>query len=233
MGRHHDDAFPGESEAYRAARDALLEAEQDLRQRVEEVAALRRALPVGGALKEDYVFQEGAADLADSETVRETRFSELFADGKDSLLLYSFMYVPGGDPCPMCTAFLDSLDGAAPHVADRVNLAVAAKAPVAAIRDWARGRGWGNLRLLSSGGTGYNADYIAERPDGTQLGVMNVFRRTADGIHHSHGSEMIYAGTAGDGQHPRHMDLIWPLWNLFDLTPDGRGTDWFPKTRYG
>jgi predicted dithiol-disulfide oxidoreductase (DUF899 family) len=62
---------------------------------------------------------------------------------------------------------------------------------------------------------------------------MNVFRRTADGIHHCYGSEMIYAGTAGDGQHPRHMDLIWPLWNLFDLTPDGRGTDWFPKTRYG
>ncbi len=232
MGEFHDDRFPGENEAYRVARDRLLAAEQDLRQRIEEVAELRRNLPPGGALKEDYVFDEGPADLAERENLRQTRFSELFADGKDSLVLYGFMYAPGGEPCPMCTAFLDSLNGASPHITDRVNLAVIAKAPIATIRDWARDRGWTSLRLLSSGGNSYNRDYIAERPDGSQLGVMNVFRRGADGIRHSYNSEMLYAAAA-PGQHPRHMDLLWPLWNVFDLTADGRGTDWFPRPSYG
>jgi predicted dithiol-disulfide oxidoreductase (DUF899 family) len=232
MGKFHDDRFPGESEAYREARDELLVAEQALRRRVEEVAELRRRLPAGGRLKEDYVFEEGAADLADRDSVSETRFSSLFADGKQSLVIYSFMYAPGGDPCPMCTAFLDSLNGNAPHICDRINLAVIAKAPIGAIREWARGREWRNLRLLSSGGTTYNTDYITERPDGSQLPIINVFRQTDDGIHHTYNTEMIYAGAA-EGQHPRHVDLVWPLWNVFDLTPDGRGADWFPKTSYG
>lgn len=232
MGRFHDDRFPGESDTYRDARDELLVAEQALRQQVEDVAELRRRLPPGGPLKEDYIFQEGATDLSDRDTVTETKFSSLFEDGKQSLVIYSFMYVPDGDPCPMCTTFLDSLNGNAPHIGDRINLAVVAKAPIGAIREWARKRKWNNLRLLSSGSTTYNTDYIAERPDGSQLGIINVFRKTDSLIHHTYNTEMIYAGTA-EGQHPRHVDSIWPLWNMFDLTPDGRGTDWFPKTSYG
>ncbi len=232
MGRFHDYRFPGEGDAYRAARDTLLEVELDLRTRLEAVAALRRKLPPGGLLKEDYVFEEGAADLLDSETVKQTRFSELFLGDKRSLIIYGFMYAPDAEmPCPMCTSLLDSLNGSAPHVQDRVNLAVVAKAPIQKIRAWASERGWHNLRLLSSGNNSYNLDYFAESPDGDQWPSINVFTRTADGIAHRYNTELFFAKPE-DGQHPRHADLIWPLWNLFDLTPEGRGVDWYPRYAY-
>ncbi len=228
MGRFHDNRFPGEGEDYRAARDELLDAEIELRRQHAAVVALRAKLPPGGKLKEDYVFEEADAGGA----VRRTRFSELFAPGKDSLIVYGLMYAPDqAAACPMCAAMLDSLDGTVIHARDRVNLAVVAKAPVAKLVDLAAGRGWRNLRLLSSGATSYNGDYFAETPDGEQLPSMNVFRRTPDGIFHSYNSELFFAPPE-DGQHPRHIDQIWPLWNLFDLTPEGRGTDWFPKLSY-
>jgi predicted dithiol-disulfide oxidoreductase (DUF899 family) len=128
MGQFHEHRFPGESDGYREARDKLLAAETDLRRRIEAVAELRRSLPPGG-VAEDYVFEEGAADLSDRETVTRTKLSELFQDGKTSLVLYSFMYPPNGNACPMCTAFLDGLNGSARHIGARANLAVVAKGP--------------------------------------------------------------------------------------------------------
>ena len=208
------------------ARDTLLERERELRSEIEAVAALRRGLPLGGRLTEDYVFDEG-------EPATPTRFSELFRGGKNTLVVYSFMFAPdAGTPCPMCTALLDSLDGSAPHIGDRVNLAVVARAPIAGIRDWATSRGWRNLRLLSSADNAYNVDYHAETPDGGQLPAINVFRKTGEGIFHSYDAELFHVAPE-PGQHPRHADLIWPLWNVFDLTPEGRGTDWFPRVSYG
>jgi predicted dithiol-disulfide oxidoreductase (DUF899 family) len=232
MGRFHDKQFPGESGAYRRARDELLDMEMDLRQRIEEVAAMRRRLPTGGPLQQDYVFEEGGADLADEKTIKQTKFSELFESGKNSLIIYSFMYAPDADePCPMCTAILDSFNGNAPHVTDRLNLAVVAKAPVEKIRSWARTRGWNRLRLLSSGQNSYNADYFAESAEWGQMPAINVFTNDQQGIHHFYNTELLYAPTA-EGQHPRHADLVWPLWNLFDLTRDGRGVDWIPRLSY-
>ncbi|MDP6604529.1 MAG: DUF899 family protein [Rhodospirillales bacterium] len=231
MGRFHDRSYPGEEGAYREARDALLGAEIELRRRIEDVAAMRRALPLGGALKDDYVFTEGGDDLAGTVTDKKTRLSQLFEGGMDELVVYSFMYAPGGQACAGCTAFLDSLNGSALHIAQRVNLAVVAKAPIATIREWARGRGWRDLRMLSSGGSTYNADYFAETPDGDQIPALNVFRRSAGGIFHAWGAEMLYA-PVDDGQHNRHIDIMWPLWNVLDLTAAGRGEDWFPATVY-
>lgn len=232
MGKFHEKRFPGESKTYRAARNKLLEAEMKLRKQLEEVAALRRQLPRGGKVKEDYLFEEGAPDLSDQSTVRQTRLSELFEAGKNSLIIYSFMFAPESEkPCPMCTSVLDGLNGSALHVGDRVNLAVVAKAPIQKIRDWARGRGWRNLRLLSSGKNTYNRDYFAEGDEWGQMPAINVFHKAKEGICHFYNAELLYAPSA-KGQHPRHADLIWPLWNLFDLTPEGRGTDWYPKFSY-
>ena len=232
MGEFHDTSFPGESEDYRKARDQLLVVEMEVRKRLEEVAALRRGLPLGGPLQEDYVFEEGATDLSDQETLIKTRLSELFDTEKNSLLIYSFMYPPNAQtPCPMCTALLDSLNGNAPHVEDRINLAVVARAPIQKIRAWARERGWKNLRLLSSGNNSYNKDYFAETPEDDQLPAINIFQKTSQGIHHTYNAELLYT-KAQNGQHPRHADLIWPLWNIFDLTPEGRDTDWFPSLDY-
>ena len=232
MGKFHTNKFPGEPEAYRRKRDQLLESEINLRKQIEEVAALRRQLPQDGKIKEDYVFAEGAPDLSDRGTVSRTRFSELFAAGKNTLVIYSFMFASDWEkPCPSCTSILDGLNGSAPHIHDRVNFAVVAKASIDKIREWGRGRGWNNLRLLSSSDNTYNRDYFAESGELGQIPAVNIFRKEKDAIHHFYNSELLYAPTE-PGQDPRHVDLIWPIWNVFDLTPEGRGTDWRPKYSY-
>jgi len=217
--------FPGESAEYRAARDELLAAEIDLRRRTEAVAALRRELPPGGVVPEDYVFAREGGEI---------RFSELFA-GHDTLALYSFMFPRALDdaaPCPSCTSILDSLDGAADHLEQRLALAVAAKAPLPDVLAFARGRGWRHLRLLSSAGNDYNRDYRAQTEDGSQLPVLNVFTRRDGEIRHFWSSELMGAPRE-TGMEPRHVDFMWPIWNVLDVTPEGRGTDWSPRRDYG
>jgi predicted dithiol-disulfide oxidoreductase (DUF899 family) len=228
----HAFRFPHESEQYRAARNNLLEAEMDLRRQLERVAALRRELPLGGEVIEDYVFEEGGPDLRDLETVRKTRLSELFSPGKDTLLLYSFMFGPEMKAaCPSCTSILDGLDGEATHVGQRVNFAVIAKSPLRRIREFAAGRGWRHLRLLSSAQNTYNKDYHGENAKGGQVPALNVFVRRNGAIRHFYYTELLFTKSE-PGQDGRHVDLIWPLWNLFDYTPEGRGTDWNPKLAY-
>jgi predicted dithiol-disulfide oxidoreductase (DUF899 family) len=232
MAPSHSQRFPNENSAYRDARNKLLEAEISLRKSIEAVAALRRELPLGGLLKEDYVFEEGAADLNDSQTTRKIRLSELFSPGKDTLALYSYMFsAEMAEPCVSCTSILDGLNGSAPHIRQRVNFAVAAKSPLARIRELARGRGWKNLRLLSSAGNTYNHDYHAETGKGDQLPALNIFVRRDGKIHHFYHTELLFVASE-PGQDGRHVDSIWPIWNMFDFTPEGRGTDWYPRLSY-
>src|SRR5712692_5964325 len=142
-------SFPGESPEYRVARDRLLNQEVELRRATEAVAAARRELPPGGAVPQDYVFQEAGP----GGTTTEVRPSELFVPGKDTLVIYSFMFPRALDderPCPSCTSFLDAFDGAAQHITQRVNLAVVAKTELSRILAHAELRGWLRLRLLSS-----------------------------------------------------------------------------------
>ena len=228
-----DVSFPGESDEYRSARNDLLEAEIALRRQIEAVAAQRRSLPLGGEVRTDYRFEEAAPGTNDSTS---THLSELFAPGKDTLFLYSFMFIPAdgrplGAACPSCTSIIDAIDGAAPHVAQRINLAVVAKAPIAQFREHARTRGWRHVRLLSSEGTTYNHDYRAEEPDGGQNPVATVFVRREGRIHHFWSSELFFVPSE-PGQNMRHVDFMWPLWSVFDRTPEGRGGDWFPRLDY-
>lgn len=224
--------FPNETSEYRAAREQLLTAERDLRRQVEQVAAMRRGLPMGGPVIEDYAFEEGATDLADTTNVHSVRLSELFRSGLDTLIVYSFMFGPDmKQACPMCTSFIDSLNGTAPHLEQRANLAVVAKSPIGRIREHARGRGWNHLRLLSSARNTYNRDYHGENPEGGQIPSLNVFARRSGKVHHGYNTELVFL--PGDpGQNQRHIDMAWPLWNLLDFTPEGRGTDWFPQLSY-
>ena len=214
--------FPNETKAYRTARNDLLKAEIDLRRQIEKVAALRRSLPVGGEVPEDYVF--------DSERGK-VKLSQLFERGP-TLVAYSFMYGPKMQkPCPMCTAMLDGLNGNAQHVGQRTNLVVIAKSPLERTLAYARERGWLNFRLLSSAGNNYNRDYHGETTDGSQMPMLNVCVKNGGKLRHFFGTELLYAREE-KGQNARHVDLIWPLWNLLDLTPEGRGTDWYPKLSY-
>lgn len=238
--------FPGESPEYRAAREALLKQEIELRRAMEKVAAARRVLPPGGGLSEDYIFRGAGAEGAPADV----RLSELFAPGKDSLVIYSFMFPrdPGDErpgpadgrtsllrleegPCPSCVALLDQLDGAAEHAIQHINLAVIAKAPLERVLTFADERGWRRLRLLSSAGNTYNRDYLAETEQGAQRPMLNVFHREDGLIRHFWGSELFYA-PADPGQDPRHVGTIEPVWNLFDLTPEGRPSDWDEQLSY-
>src|SRR5205823_8133672 len=239
-------AFPDESAEYRAARSRLLGEEIELRRAMEAVAAARRALPRGGAVPEDYVFQELGVDGAATDV----RLSRLFAPGKDSLVIYSFMFPrdPGDErpgpeagatallplaegPCPSCVALLDQLEGAAEHATQQINLAVVAKTPLPRILAFAEERGWRRLRLLSSNANDYNRDYLAETAEGHQRPMLNVFHRAGETIRHFWGSELFYAQT-DSGQDPRHVGTLEPVWNLFDLTPEGRPNVWDEQLSY-
>ena len=239
-------AFPSESTEYRAARNRLLEEEIELRRAMEAVAAARRALPPGGVVPDDYVFHGAGADGAPTEV----RLSELFAPGKDSLVVYSFMFPrdPGDErpgpqagetallplaegPCPSCVAFLDQLDGAVEHATQLVNFVVVAKAPLSRVLAFGRERGWRQLRLLSSATNAYNRDYFGETADGRQRPMLNVFHRDGATIRHFWASELFYA-PMDPGQDPRHVGTLEPVWNLFDLTREGRPADWDEQLSY-
>lgn len=215
--------FPNESPDYRVAQDALLTEEIELRRQAEKVSSLRCTLPLGGALKEDYVFQNLSGE--------DVKFSELFSDKSPNLLIYGFMYKPDGNACSVCTSLLDGLNGSAPHIKQNLNFAVIAKASVGELKTWANSRNWLNLTLLSSGQTTYNLDYNAEDADERQLIMMNVFRKSDDGIFHGLGYE-IQNAPKSDEQNPRQRDQIWPLWTIYDLILDGRPSDWFPAYSY-
>ena len=224
----------------------MLDQEIELRRAMEAVAAARRKLPPGGIVPQDYIFQaEGPGG-----SLAEVRQSELFAPGKDSLVIYSMMFPRASDddspgprsgqtallplaqgPCPSCTALLDQLDGAAEHASQRVNLAVAAKTPIERLLTFAAERGWRRLRLLSSARTSYNRDYQAETAADEQQPMLNVFHRDGNTIRHFRGSELFYAPT-DPGQEPRHVGTLEPLWNLFDLTPEGRPAGWHEQLSY-
>lgn len=238
--------FPGESPEYRAARERLLTQEIDLRRAMEAVAVARRDLPPGGLVPEDYVFDGLDADGA---RVR-VKLSELFASGQDAVVIYNFMFPrhpedhrPGPSegataqlkledgPCPSCVAFLDQLDGAAMHVAQQLNFVVIAKAPLERLIAFARERGWRNLRLFSAAGNNFKRDYHAETPEGFQMPMVTVFHRQGDRIRHFWSSEMLYAPTDA-GQDPRHSGTLEPLWNIFDLIPEGRPSDWEEQLDY-
>jgi predicted dithiol-disulfide oxidoreductase (DUF899 family) len=242
-----DIAFPGESTAYRAARDRLLEQEIELRRSMEAVAAARRELPPGGVVPRDYVFHGRGSDRAPDEV----RLSELFAPGKDSLVLYSFMFprdphdrTPGPStgqtallplaegPCPTCAAFIDQLEGATEHVNQHINLAVVAKTSLPRLLAFAEERAWRGLRFLSSANNTYNVDYYAETAEGAQRPMLTVFHRDANAIRHFWSSELFYTPPE-PGEDPRHVGTLEPLWNLLDLTPEGRPQDWTEQLQYG
>lgn len=230
--------FPNESPEYRAARDRLLQREVALRREMEGVAAEIRALPPGGAVREDYEFDHIGADGASAKV----RLSELFRPGTDALIVYHFMFPrhrndtrrapshgPAAElpleegPCPSCTALLDNWDGTVPHVEGLgANVVAVAKAPIERVAAFAAHRGWRHLKLLSAAGNSFKRDYHGEDEEGQQMPILTVFHKDADGVVRlSWASELLFE-PAEPGQDPRHCGTVEPMWTLLDLTPGGR-----------
>jgi predicted dithiol-disulfide oxidoreductase (DUF899 family) len=214
---------------YLARRDQLRLAEIELMRQRERVAELRRQLP-DGATVDDYVFQEGPADLDAGDTpARPVRLSELFSGPGRSLVIYHLMYGKRQtSPCPMCTMWIDGFNAVAPHLAQNLDFAIAAAADLAALRGHARDRGWRNLRLLSCGDSSFKYDLGSEDDQGNQDSAVSVFTRDGQGIlRHFYTSHPRMA----DDIDQRGIDLLCPVWNLLDLTPQGRG-DWYAELAY-
>jgi predicted dithiol-disulfide oxidoreductase (DUF899 family) len=218
-----------ESAEYIQRRDALRLAEIEEMSHRERVAELRRQLPAGAQL-EDYVFLEGPYDLdAGDAPVREIRLSELFEKPDRPLVVYQFMYgKKNAEACPMCTMWIDGYNGVAKHIAQNVNFAIAAAADPATLRAYARTRGWSNLRLLSCGDSTFKYDMASEDAEGNQDSTLSVFVRDAAGtIRHFYTCHPHMA----DDINQRGIDLLTPVYNMLDLTPQGRG-DWYASLDY-
>ena len=215
--------FPNESDQYRRQRNELLEAEIRLRDEIETVAEKRRQLALGGRLKKDYQFER----IGDDGKSQPVSFQDLFAE-HDSLILYSMMFGKEWDaPCPSCTSIVDSLNANSRGVEEIAAIAVIAAASAQQLQEWAERRHW-RINLVSAGDSSYLIDYAGfETEDPGLVSCMNVFRSTPDGIFHFWASELL--SRPMENGHPRHVDIVWPMWNLLDMTPDGRGDVLVPK----
>jgi predicted dithiol-disulfide oxidoreductase (DUF899 family) len=213
--------YPNDSAEYRDARTALLAEEIELRRHIERVAALRRALPPGGEAR-DYEFND--------ETGKVVRLADLFGN-HDTLVTYFWMYGPERErPCPMCTSFLGSIDIPSLDISQRVAIAAIGRSPVARQLAFARERGWKNLKFYATLGDDFARDYRGLAPDGSEWPALDVWVKRDGKVQHFWGSEL--AGTADPDQDPRGAPDPTPLWNILDLTPRGRGSDWYPKLAY-
>jgi predicted dithiol-disulfide oxidoreductase (DUF899 family) len=214
---------------YAASRQQLLRAEIALMRQREEVAALRRALPPGTAVR-DYEFVEGPRLLAEGdEPLRMVRLSELFSEPGRPLVVYHLMYGKlQTTPCPMCTMWIDGLNGVARHMAQNVDFVVAAAADPAALRAHARARGWESVRLLSCGDSTFQYDFEAEDDEGSQNSTLSVFTLDPDGSpRHFYTCHPQF----DDDLRERGIDLFAPVWHILDVTPRGRG-DWYSGLDY-
>lgn len=220
LARKNGVRFPNESDEYRSARDALLAEEIELRRHIERVAEQRRALPPGGEVTGDYHFEGENGTVA---------FAELFGD-KETLAIYSYMYGPERKrPCPMCTSLLSAWDGEAADVDQRIALAVIARSPIERLVAFKKERGWRHLRLYSDVSGDYTRNYVSA--EDADVPAFNVFTRRDGAIRHFWSGEMGME-TADPGQDPRGAPDLMPLWTILDATPEGRGTDWYPKLEY-
>jgi len=214
--------FPGESDAYRDARTALLAQEIELRRHMTRVAQQRQALPPGPLITKDYRFKD--------EQGFEVGLIDLFGD-KDALVAYFWMYGPERErPCPMCTNWVGSVDGNANDIKQRVAYKILGRSPVERQFAFAQERGWRNTDFIQTIGDDYANDLGLLTPDG-EYPALVVFRKDGEQIRLFWMSEM-RAEMADPGQDPRDGPDIASLWPILDLTPEGRAPDWYPKLRY-
>ena len=210
----------GESEAYSAARKDLLRAEIEERRVMTEVVEQRRKLPPGPVMPKDWKFKD--------EHGFDASLADLFGE-HDTLVIYFQMYGPARErPCPMCTSTLAALNGNARSIKKRVALKVLARSPVSRQYAFAQERGWRDLDFAQTVGDDFAKFFGALNEDGTENPVMATFVKNGDDVRLFWSAQMPM-DAADPGQDPRGGPDIQNLWLVLDMTPEGRGTDWYPK----
>ncbi len=204
---------PGESEDYRAARQALLVEEYELRRHIERVARMRRQLPAGAEVR-DYGFEAETGP---------TSLSQLFGS-HDTLIVYSYMFGPGREkPCPMCSSFMAATAPRVSALRQRAGIVFTARSPIARLVEWKRRLGFADLPVVSDGSGEYTRDWV--HPGDADVPGLSVFTKGDGVIRHFWSGEM----TESDpGEDPRSAPEIDPLWAFLDMTPAGRGAEFYP-----
>jgi predicted dithiol-disulfide oxidoreductase (DUF899 family) len=220
LARANKKHFPNESAEYRRARQNLLIEEIELRRHIARVAELRRALPAGGEVTKNYMFEGERGKVS---------FADLFGD-KQTLAIYSYMFGPQRQtPCPMCTSFMSTWEHKLPDIEQRIAFVFVARAPIARLIEAKKARGWTRHKIFSDTSGDFTRDYVSA--DDADVPGYSVFTRRDGTIRHFWSGEM--GGAMADpGQDPRGAPDIDPLWTILDTTPEGRETDWYPKLNY-
>ena len=221
LAKRNPTRHPNESDEYRAARQALLVEEIDLRRHVERVAEMRRNLPPGGEVPDHYFFV--------AEDGSHVSLSQLFGD-HDTLVVYSYMFGPQREaPCPMCTSFMGGFDHKIDDITQRVAIAFTARSPIERLVEAKRARGWTNVPVFSDESGDFTRAYVSA--DDEDMPAYNVFTKR-DGTVRHFWSEEVGMDMADPGQDPRGAVEMDPLWLVFDTVPEGRGGDWHPSLTY-
>jgi predicted dithiol-disulfide oxidoreductase (DUF899 family) len=199
-----------------AARKALLAEEKTFTRARDALSAARRALP-WQKIETRYVFDgpDGEESLGD-----------LFA-GRSQLIVYHFMFPPGGEPCKHCSFWADNFDPAIIHINHRdASMVAISRASLAEIEPYRRRMGW-SFKWLSSGANSFNYDFGASfRPDQLREKLFN-FGTLAPDLEDREGIS-VFAKDAADqvyrtySTHGRGIDLMNTAYNYIDLLPKGR-----------
>jgi predicted dithiol-disulfide oxidoreductase (DUF899 family) len=215
--------FPGESTEYRKAREALVAEEIEFRRNMTRLTEQRGALPPGPAIEKNYRFKDANGS--------ELGFPDLFGR-HNALVTYFWMFGPQRErPCPMCTNWLGAVNGNAADIKQRVALKVLGRSPVSRQIAFAQERGWRDLDFVQTIGDDYAKDIGVLKSDGSEWPAITVFKRDGDEVRLFWAAEMT-SEMADPGEDPRLAPDIASLWSILDLTPDGRGKDWYPKLSY-
>ncbi|HEY7206795.1 MAG TPA: DUF899 family protein [Gaiellaceae bacterium] len=215
--------FPGESAEYADARREHLAEEIELRRHIGRVAEQRRALPPGPVIEKDYRFRD--------ENGAEIGLADLFGN-HDTLITYFWMYGPQRErPCPMCTNWLGGVNGNAADITQRAALKVIGRSPIERQRAFALERGWRGLDFVQTVGDDYARDLQLIDEEGNEWPALVVNQKDRDAVRLFYAAEMPREA-ADPGEDPRGAPDIAPLWNILDLTPEGRGSDWYPSLSY-
>ena len=183
----------------------------------------RRSLPPGPVIAKDYRFKEANGS--------ESGLIDLFGR-HDALVTYFWMFGPQRErPCPMCTNWLGAVNGNAADIKQRVAFKVLGRSPVPRQLAFAQERGWRDLDFVQTIGDDYAKDIGTLKSDGSEWAAIIVFKRDGDKVRLFWAAEMA-PEMADPGEDPRLAPDVAALWSILDLTPDGRGKDWYPKLSY-